>query len=86
MRSYVPLKLDYSDLLPIMAFFRGAPEDGRGNHDHLAEKIATQGKEWAESHWRWVDMQAYLLRTLLEYGRIMNRDETYTNYDLGTSD
>ncbi|GJN88899.1 hypothetical protein Rhopal_001870-T1 [Rhodotorula paludigena] len=83
---YVPLKLDYSDLLPIMAFFRGAPEDGRGNHNHLAEKIATQGKEWAESHWRWVDMQAYLFRTLLEYARIMNRDESYTNYDLGTSD
>ncbi|GAA5851432.1 hypothetical protein JCM3766R1_004574 [Sporobolomyces carnicolor] len=71
---YVPLKVDYSDLFPILAFFQGSPYDGSGSHDDLAEKIATAGAEWARDFWRWEDMQAYLLRLVLEYARILNRD------------
>ncbi|GAA5989676.1 hypothetical protein JCM5350_001660 [Sporobolomyces pararoseus] len=71
---YVPLKIDYSDLFPILAFFQGSPYDGSGAHEDLAEKIATAGSEWARDFWRWEDMQAYLLRLVLEYARILNRD------------
>mgnify|MGYP002477515418 CR=1 FL=1 len=108
---YVPVKTDYTDLHPILAFFKGAPEDGRGGHDALAERIAAQGKQWAEENWcvllllvlaacarahsptslthspfflprrRWVDMQAYLLRLLLEYARLVNRDDPLVSYD-----
>ena len=56
--SYVPLKVDYSDLFPILAFFQGSPYDGSGSHDDLAEKIATAGAAWARDFWRWEDMQA----------------------------
>ncbi|BGP39508.1 Protein O-glucosyltransferase 2 [Rhodotorula kratochvilovae] len=76
---YVPLKTDYTDLYPILAFFKGV--DGRGGHDELAEKIASAGKQWAEENWRWVDMQAYLFRLLLEYARIMNRDDPLQSQD-----
>lgn len=48
---YVPVKTDYTDLYPILAFFKGAPGDGRGGHDELAGKIALAGKEWAEQNW-----------------------------------
>ncbi|GAA5991508.1 hypothetical protein JCM11641_001189 [Rhodosporidiobolus odoratus] len=68
---YVPLKIDYSDLFPIMAFFKGSPFDGAGSHEDLAERIAMAGKKWTETHWRWEDMQAYLFRLLLEYSRVM---------------
>ncbi|KPV75135.1 glycosyltransferase family 90 protein [Rhodotorula graminis WP1] len=78
---YVPVKVDYSDLYPVLAFFKGAPEDGRGGHDELAERIAAQGKQWADENWRWVDMQAYLLRLLLEYARLVNRDDPHVSYD-----
>lgn len=39
-----------------MAFFRG-DTNGVGAHDHLAEKIALEGKKWAAEHWRMSDMQ-----------------------------
>lgn len=55
--SYVPVRVDYTDLWGIMAFFKG-DLDGNGNHDHLAEKIASEGRNWAEQNWRWEDMQA----------------------------
>ncbi|BGP40488.1 Protein O-glucosyltransferase 2 [Rhodotorula kratochvilovae] len=71
---YVPVQTDYSDLYPIMAFFLG-DEEGKGAHDALAQEIAAEGKKWAETHWRWVDMEVYMYRLLLEFNRIMNRDE-----------
>lgn len=54
--SYIPVKVDYSDLYDILAFFIGGP-DGRNGHDQLGRKIAKQGQEWAKYHWREVDMQ-----------------------------
>ena len=56
MRSYVPVSVDYTDLLPIMAFFRGDTK-GNGAHDHLAKEIADAGKMWTEDMWHWSDMQ-----------------------------
>jgi hypothetical protein len=55
LNSYIPLKIDYSDLYDIMAFFIGTP-DGQGGHDSLAEKIGASGKRWAKEHWRKADM------------------------------
>ena len=63
-RSYVPVKVDYSDLYDIMTFFRGTP-DGKGAHDELAKKIGTAGKHWARDHWRKQDMAAYMCASLL---------------------
>ncbi|GAA5991217.1 hypothetical protein JCM11641_001623 [Rhodosporidiobolus odoratus] len=70
---YIPLKPDYSDLIDLSAFFIGLP-DGTGSHDHLAKKIAAQGKKWADEQWREVDMAAYMFRLYLEYARLLNRD------------
>lgn len=52
---------------------RGAGRAHHNGHDHLAEKIATQGKQWAAEHWRRADMAAYMFRLVLEWRRVMLR-------------
>ena len=57
MRSYIPVKIDYSDIFDVLAFFSG-DLDGRNGHEDLAKTIAEQGKEYAEKYWRYADMEA----------------------------
>ncbi|BGP48317.1 hypothetical protein JCM10450v2_004189 [Rhodotorula kratochvilovae] len=71
---YIPIQSDYSDLTDVAAFFIGAP-DGTGAHDSTAKRIAAQGKNWSEEHYREADMAAYIFRLLLEYARLLHRDE-----------
>lgn len=55
--SYIPVKVDYTDLFDVMAFFSGDLE-GKNGHDALAKAIADQGKEYTAKHWRYQDMEA----------------------------
>ncbi|GAA5999999.1 hypothetical protein JCM10207_006007 [Rhodosporidiobolus poonsookiae] len=71
---YVPIQTDLSDLWTTMAFFMG-DEEGKGAHDEIARELAQAGKEWTEKHWRWEDMEIYMWRLLLEYSRIIGRDD-----------
>lgn len=70
---YVPVQVDYSDLYNIMSFFSGPPSHNGsqmirdGGNDELAKAIAEAGRQFGEEHWRWVDMQGYMFRLLLEY-------------------
>ncbi|KAK4053911.1 hypothetical protein OIO90_003748 [Microbotryomycetes sp. JL221] len=63
---YIPLKVDYSDLFDIMAFFSG-DLDGNDGHDDLAKLIADQGKEYTQKHWRYADMEASPDREAMSY-------------------
>ena len=56
-RSYIPIKVDYTDLFDVMAFFSG-DLDGEDGHDYLAKAIADQGKSYTAKHWRYQDMEA----------------------------
>ncbi|SCZ88292.1 BZ3500_MvSof-1268-A1-R1_Chr2-1g04314 [Microbotryum saponariae] len=71
---YVPISPDYNDLWEVMAFFKG-DENGRGEHDALAKEIAMAGKEFAKTCWRMEDMRIYTYRLLLEYARVLYRDD-----------
>merc|ERR1711939_1096234 len=71
---YVPVSTDYTDLWPIMALFAGDLR-GRGAHPAEARKIAHAGRVWAERYWRYSDMQVYMFRLLLEYARLLGRDD-----------
>ncbi|GAA5953962.1 hypothetical protein JCM21900_003066 [Sporobolomyces salmonicolor] len=71
---YVPVKVDYSDLYDILTFFRGTPND-LGAHDDLARKIGLAGKHWARDHWRKQDMAAYMFRLILEWARLLHRND-----------
>ena len=55
--SYIPIKVDYTDLFDVMAFFAG-DLDGEDGHDDLAKAIADQGKAYTAKHWRYQDMEA----------------------------
>ncbi|KAG8907344.1 Glycosyltransferase Family 90 domain containing protein [Tulasnella sp. 403] len=76
---YVPVKNDFSDLYDILYFFHGDHE-GKGAHDDLAERIATQGKEWSSTFWRREDMVAYTFRLFLEYARVMSLDREAASF------
>ncbi|SCV72205.1 BQ2448_4899 [Microbotryum intermedium] len=65
---YIPVKVDYTDLFDIMAFFAGDLR-GENAHDDLAQRIARQGQEFAQTHWRYADMEAYVFRLALEWAR-----------------
>ncbi|KAL0959266.1 hypothetical protein HGRIS_014536 [Hohenbuehelia grisea] len=58
---YIPVQVDYSDLMDALVFFRG-DLDGRGRHDELARKIALAGREWSKAFWRKEDLTAYMFR------------------------
>ncbi|GJN90731.1 hypothetical protein Rhopal_003745-T1 [Rhodotorula paludigena] len=63
---YIPLKVDYTDLFDIMAFFTG-DLDGRNAHDALAKQIADNGKDYATRFWRYADMEASPDRSKMDY-------------------
>ncbi|EAU89266.2 Cap3p [Coprinopsis cinerea okayama7 len=84
---YVPIQVDYSDLLDSLYFFRGDPS-GNGGHPELAKRIAKKGREWSLTQWRREDLTAYLFRLLLEYARVMSveRENGELDYSYNSED
>ncbi|KAL1969285.1 hypothetical protein VTN77DRAFT_9477 [Rasamsonia byssochlamydoides] len=91
-RHFMPLDNRYDDLYTIMTYLIGTgrpgfdrnPEDDYANadvyvrkHDFEAKMIAAQSRDWAHRVLRKEDIEIYMFRLLLEYGRIIddNRDE-----------
>ena len=74
-KHFIPMDSRFGDFYGIMEYFLGY--NGKNGHDRAAEKMASEGKEWAEQVLRKEDMQIYVLRLLLEYARILdeNRDK-----------
>lgn len=63
---FVPMDNTFVDLYGILDYFTA--------NDEAAKKIANQGKKWAETVMRKEDMRIYLLRLLLEFGRLCDDD------------
>lgn len=82
---YVPIDIRYHGLHSTYAYFAGIKrkEEINGRHVEMnaqaddAKWIAEQGKRWAERAIRREDMEIYLFRLLLEWGRVIDdrRDE-----------
>ncbi|KAF6789692.1 capsule associated protein [Colletotrichum sojae] len=68
-KHFVPMDSRLGDYYGIMEYFLGYGDE-RPGHDAEAEKIAMEGKAWAEKALRKEDMVIYTLRLLLEYGRV----------------
>jgi hypothetical protein len=68
-KHFVPMDNTFIDLWGILEFFL--------SHDNEAEKIALEGRKWAERVLRQEDMLVYVYRLLLEYARVVdsNRDD-----------
>ena len=77
-KHFVPMDNRFGDFYGIIDYFRGSEGigsdwDGRvPGHDATAERIAADGKDWAERVLRKEDMQIYVLRLLLEYARVVD--------------
>jgi hypothetical protein len=75
---YVPVDLRYHGLHSTLAYFSGLSGKVNGReilmHGKMqdAEWIAEQGKRWADKAMRREDMQIYLFRLLLEWGRLID--------------
>jgi hypothetical protein len=70
-RHFVPLDVRLGDFWPAVNYFGST----QGAAD--AEEIAEAGKEWAQKALRKEDMQVYMFRLLLEWGRVIddNRED-----------
>ncbi|KXX74041.1 KDEL motif-containing protein 1 [Madurella mycetomatis] len=76
-KHFVPMDNRFGDWYGIMEYFLGDGARGVKGHDQAAERIAMDGKMWADKVLRKEDMQIYVLRLLLEYARLSDeRRET----------
>ena len=73
-KHFVPLDVRGHNLFPTLAYFRGFPATKRTSelpaHEEAAQRIAEDGKRWAEKVMRKEDMEIYMFRLLLEWGRV----------------
>lgn len=77
-KHFVPMDNRFSDYYGILDYFIGF--SGRDGHDEAAEKIASDGKEWADRVLRREDMLIYVLRLLLEYARVVDKRREYMGW------
>lgn len=73
---FVPLDLRGHGLWATLVYFAGFKDRSIKAHDEEAETIANAGREWANAVLRKEDMEVYMFRLLLEWGRLTddNRD------------
>ncbi|KAL8770976.1 MAG: hypothetical protein Q9209_003395 [Squamulea sp. 1 TL-2023] len=92
-RHFVPMDNRYDDVYSILTYFLGVgdrPEPlGAGTtdgafmprHDAEGKRLANQGREWAKKVLRREDIEIYMFRLLLEYGRIIDDNRDRIGYD-----
>ncbi|KAI2604701.1 glycosyltransferase family 90 protein [Hypoxylon sp. NC1633] len=87
---FVPIDLRYHALHSTMAYFVGLKNRGFINGRQLltegrredARWIAEQGRKWAEKAMRREDMEVYMFRLLLEWGRVVNENRDSSGFVL----
>lgn len=82
-RHFVPVDPRMHDVWGLIAYFGGVlGEKGEVGHERAAELIAEDGKGWAERVLRKEDMEIYMFRLLLEWGRIVDDRRNELGYVL----
>lgn len=94
-RHFVPVDNRYDDIYALLTYFIGYgkpnpehamesedpnPEVYIAAHDKEAQKLARQGREWANKVLRRDDIEIYMFRLLLEYGRIIDDNRDFIGY------
>lgn len=80
-KHFVPVDLRLHDLFSSLAYFGGYGVEDRNKRmmegkPKAAEKIARDGKVWTEKVLRKEDMEVYMFRLLLEWGRLTDDKRT----------
>jgi hypothetical protein len=74
-KHFVPVDGRLHDVWHLIGYFAGTEkaEKGSGNgHSLEGERIAEEGREWAGKVLRKEDMEIYMFRLLLEWGRVVD--------------
>ncbi|KAF1913124.1 hypothetical protein BDU57DRAFT_541794 [Ampelomyces quisqualis] len=83
-KHFVPVDLRLHDLFSSLAYFGGYGVDDRNKRMEgklkEAEKIARDGKVWTEKVLRKEDMEVYMFRLLLEWGRLTDDKRTEVGF------
>ncbi|PMD41981.1 glycosyltransferase family 90 protein [Hyaloscypha variabilis F] len=85
-RHFVPVDARLHDVWHLIAYFGGTEKDRDGEangHDREGEKIAEEGRAWAAQVLRKEDMEVYMFRLLLEWGRIVDDRREELGFVLG---
>jgi hypothetical protein len=85
-RHFVPVDARLHDVWHLIAYFGGTEKDRNGEangHDREGEKIAEEGRAWAAQVLRKEDMEVYMFRLLLEWGRIVDDRREELGFVLG---
>ncbi|KAL7920993.1 glycosyltransferase family 90 protein [Trichoderma austrokoningii] len=78
---YVPADLRLgSGFWSAFEFFSGGSNDRKGQGLDMAKKIAEQGRDWTRKALRKEDMQIYMFRLLLEWGRITHDEREHLGF------
>jgi len=82
-RHFVPVDGRLHGVWHLVGYFGGTEKGGGNAHDVEAERIAEEGREWAAKVLRKEDMEVYMFRLLLEWGRIVDdrREEIGFGHD-----
>lgn len=94
-RHFVPVDNRYDDIYALLSYFIGYgtpnmehaieaedlnPQVYIAPHGKEAQKLARQGREWANKVLRREDIEAYMFRLLLEYGRLIDDNRDFIGY------
>lgn len=94
-RHFVPVDNRYDDIYALLSYFIGYgkpnmehaiegqdlnPEVYIAPHSKEAQTLARQGREWANKVLRREDIEVYMFRLLLEYGRLIDDNRDYIGY------
>lgn len=87
-KHFVPVDVRLHDLFSILAYFGGYGVEARNKRmmeprAKEAEAIARQGKVWTEKVLRKEDMEVYMFRLLLEWGRLTDDRRTEIGFRMG---
>ncbi|EIW73449.1 hypothetical protein TREMEDRAFT_42362 [Tremella mesenterica DSM 1558] len=83
---YIPSKLDFSDLMDIMSFFRGSPQHPELAFDETAKALARNGQCFVQRMFRSQDLEAYMMRLFLEYARLAADEDVDMDFHYDPSD
>ncbi|KAL8381508.1 hypothetical protein RB595_005665 [Gaeumannomyces hyphopodioides] len=85
---YVPMSMRGDEWLELVRFFSGDGGDedagdlGAEDGDVLGEKLALQGRDWANKALRNEDLEVWFFRLLLEYGRVVDDERESIGFSL----
>lgn len=71
-KHFVPVDSRMSEVWSLLAYFGGTGKGLKNGHEVEAEMIAKEGREWAGKVLRKEDMEIYMFRLLLEWGRVVD--------------